>query len=66
MRSIAFPSPLHIAVWEECYWRWRALGESVVQSPLEHMLLEEPQSFRDVRSLSSEVNFCSTRTRQIC
>jgi hypothetical protein len=33
VRLIANPSPSHVAVWEECYWRWRALSEFVLQAP---------------------------------
>jgi hypothetical protein len=32
VRLIASPSPSHVAVWEECYWRWRALSEFVLQA----------------------------------
>ncbi|KAH7916805.1 hypothetical protein BJ138DRAFT_1121610 [Hygrophoropsis aurantiaca] len=34
LRLIAYSSPINIAVWEECFWRWSALSEFVVQSPL--------------------------------
>lgn len=27
VRLISYPSAVHVAVWEECYWRWRALSE---------------------------------------
>jgi hypothetical protein len=27
MRILAIPSPAHIAVWQECYWRWCTLKE---------------------------------------
>ncbi|KIY51663.1 hypothetical protein FISHEDRAFT_36865 [Fistulina hepatica ATCC 64428] len=32
IRLIARPCALHIAVWEECYWRWRELSESIVEA----------------------------------
>jgi len=54
LRSIAFPSSTYIAVWEECYWRWRSLCEDVVQSSLDSIIVEESHPHRDW-SLSSEV-----------
>ena len=27
MRILAIPSPAHVAVWQECYWRWCTLKE---------------------------------------
>ena len=27
IRLLAIPSPGHVAVWEECFFRWRSLGE---------------------------------------
>jgi neurofibromin 1 len=32
VRLIAYPSAAHIAVWEECYWRWRSLTELMIES----------------------------------
>ncbi|KAG1755407.1 hypothetical protein EDB19DRAFT_1661084 [Suillus lakei] len=34
LRLVANSSPINIAVWEECYYRWSALSEFVVPSPL--------------------------------
>ena len=41
MRILAIPSPAHIAVWQESYWRWRMLKEMSGKgfSVLEMMLL---------------------------
>jgi len=50
LRSIAHPTPTNVAVWLECYWRWRSLCEFVVQSPLDPMSSER-------RSVSFEVIF---------
>lgn len=25
IRLLSFPSAIHVAVWEECYWRWMYL-----------------------------------------
>ncbi|KDQ64130.1 hypothetical protein JAAARDRAFT_118551 [Jaapia argillacea MUCL 33604] len=35
LKSIASPSPAHIAVWEECYWRWCSLAELTVRAPMD-------------------------------
>ncbi|OCH94514.1 hypothetical protein OBBRIDRAFT_722708 [Obba rivulosa] len=35
MRLMTFPSPVHIAVWEECYWRWCSLNEMVMRLSLD-------------------------------
>ncbi|KAJ6540091.1 hypothetical protein B0H10DRAFT_2170598 [Mycena sp. CBHHK59/15] len=32
IRLLSFPSAIHIAVWEECYWRWRSLLNTLVDS----------------------------------
>ena len=32
LRLISFSSGIHVAVWEECYWRWRALSETIFES----------------------------------
>ncbi|KAG2156346.1 hypothetical protein DEU56DRAFT_231415 [Suillus clintonianus] len=34
LRLVANSSPINIAVWEECFYRWSALSEFVVQNPL--------------------------------
>ena len=34
LRLVAYTSPINIAVWEECFLRWRALSEFVVPNPL--------------------------------
>jgi hypothetical protein len=31
IRFLAYPSPIHTAVWQECYWRWRGLYEFISQ-----------------------------------
>ncbi|TFY54349.1 hypothetical protein EVJ58_g8920 [Rhodofomes roseus] len=31
MRLMPSTSPVHVAVWEECYWRWCALNEMVIR-----------------------------------
>ncbi|KAH8096624.1 hypothetical protein BXZ70DRAFT_945419 [Cristinia sonorae] len=31
MRQIKLPSPVHMAVWQECYWRWIALNEMAIR-----------------------------------
>ncbi|KAG2060194.1 hypothetical protein BDR06DRAFT_948277 [Suillus hirtellus] len=34
LRLVANSSPINIAVWEECFYRWSALSEFIVQNPL--------------------------------
>ncbi|KAL4081516.1 hypothetical protein V8B97DRAFT_1923406 [Scleroderma yunnanense] len=34
LRLVAYCSPINIAVWEECFWRWSALSEFVIPNPL--------------------------------
>jgi hypothetical protein len=29
IRMLSFSAGIHVVVWEECYWRWRALNESI-------------------------------------
>ena len=29
IRMLSFSAGIHIVVWEECYWRWRTLNESI-------------------------------------
>lgn len=58
MRVLAIPtppSPAHIAVWQECYWRWCMLRE--MSSPNSMDALEEgPLPIGD-GSLTAEVPF---------
>ncbi|KAI0340881.1 hypothetical protein BDW22DRAFT_1485833 [Trametopsis cervina] len=35
IRLLAIPSPAHVAVWEECYWRWAALGEMAIRHSMD-------------------------------
>lgn len=56
MRGIAHPAATYIAVWEECYWRWRSLCEVVVKSPLDPISSQETYSSRDDQSMSPDVS----------
>ncbi|TDL29911.1 hypothetical protein BD410DRAFT_780416, partial [Rickenella mellea] len=40
LRSLAFPCPMHAAVWLECYWRWSALEESVSRRSIDGLSSE--------------------------
>src|SRR4051794_12356070 len=44
VRLIAHPSPAHVAVWQECYWRWRGLSEFVLE-PHPDILEESEKNF---------------------
>ncbi|KAL4251095.1 Ras-GAP domain-containing protein [Abortiporus biennis] len=35
MRLLALPSSIHMAVWQECYWRWCAVNEMSMRMSLE-------------------------------
>jgi hypothetical protein len=35
IRHLALPYPAHVAVWEECYFRWRAIGEMAARHSLD-------------------------------
>lgn len=32
VRLISYSSAVHVAVWQECYWRWRSLTEAIFDS----------------------------------
>ncbi|KAF9480190.1 hypothetical protein BDN70DRAFT_931958 [Pholiota conissans] len=32
VRMLTFSAGIHVVVWEECYWRWRALNELIVST----------------------------------
>lgn len=56
MRGIAHPAATYIAVWEECYWRWRSLCEFVVKSPLDPILSQDTYANRDDQLVTPEVS----------
>ncbi|PCH40763.1 hypothetical protein WOLCODRAFT_88808 [Wolfiporia cocos MD-104 SS10] len=35
MRLMPSSSPVHVAVWEECYWRWCALNEMTIKKSID-------------------------------
>lgn len=53
MRVLAVASPAHIAVWEECFYRWCTLNEIASRSSLDPSD-NEPPPMGD-RSLTAEV-----------
>lgn len=53
MRLIAIPSPTHVAVWEECYWRWCSLSELATRMSLDPS--EEGPLPNGDKSLTTEV-----------
>ncbi|KAJ3504772.1 hypothetical protein NLJ89_g7765 [Agrocybe chaxingu] len=46
VRMLSFSMGMHIVVWEECYWRWRALNESVITALSELGMPEGQESVR--------------------
>lgn len=59
MRLLVTPSPVHIAVWEECYWRWCTLNEMTSRTSGEISTdgFESGPAPVGDRSLSAEVSF---------
>lgn len=53
IRLIAYPSAAHIAVWEECYWRWRSLSELIIESMPE--AADDPQNRQNHVPISMQV-----------
>ena len=53
MRVLAMPTSAHIAVWQECYWRWCMLRE--MSSPTSMDTLEEGALASGDESLTLEV-----------
>lgn|SRR6266850_4138992 len=42
-RSLAIPHATYVAIWEECYFRWCALTELVINAPTDPMTAESMQ-----------------------
>lgn len=61
MRLLAIPSPTHVAVWEECYWRWCSLSELATRSSLDPT--EEGPLPNGDKSLTTEVFASATTVR---
>jgi hypothetical protein len=52
VRLITYASAVHVAVWEECYWRWRALSEMIFESLADSADVAEnprPPAWQEVR-----------------
>jgi hypothetical protein len=32
IRMLSFSAGIHVVVWEECYWRWRALNDLIIST----------------------------------
>ena len=56
IRMLSFSAGIHIVVWEECYWRWRALNESI-----NNMGGEASVDGADSGSLTQQARFLSFR-----
>ncbi|KAF9226729.1 hypothetical protein BS17DRAFT_500836 [Gyrodon lividus] len=62
LRLVAYSSPINIAVWEECFWRWSALSEFVVPNPLASIAaFDEIYLSKQEQSLSLEDKFFQWR-----
>ena len=62
MRILAIPSPAHIAVWQESYWRWRMLKEMSGKGSMSPLETGKPLPTGD-SSLTAEV--CSNQVYRI-
>lgn len=68
LRLLNAPSPLHAAVWHECYSRWAALREWILNRPQAVSEFDVHSTFRPAGdlSMSTEVFSPSTYPRFIC
>ena len=64
IRMLSFSAGIHVVVWEECYWRWRALNESINNSSQGSTLLESADSGPN-HSLAQQARFLSFRPSMI-
>jgi hypothetical protein len=55
LRSITYFSPVHAVVWNECYWRWRELSETIFETMREDG--RRPLSWQHVR-IFAYLSFC--------
>ncbi|PPR04649.1 hypothetical protein CVT24_011867 [Panaeolus cyanescens] len=53
IRMLSFSAGIHLVVWEECYWRWRALNESITNF-IEEMAAEGVDAMRGSIPLSQQ------------
>ena len=59
-RSLAIPHATYVAIWEECYFRWCALTELVINAPTDPMTAESIQDSTvpvGDKSMTFEVRF---------
>jgi len=60
---LAIPHATYVAIWEECYFRWCALTELVINAPSDPMTAESIQDSTvpvGDKSMTFEVRFCLT------
>ncbi|EGO02251.1 hypothetical protein SERLA73DRAFT_166724 [Serpula lacrymans var. lacrymans S7.3] len=62
LRLVSYPSPINVAVWQECYFRWSALSEFVVQSPIAAIAASNDAHLSpDEKNISQEEKFYQWR-----
>ncbi|KAF8806096.1 hypothetical protein BYT27DRAFT_7141632 [Phlegmacium glaucopus] len=54
IRTLSFSAGIHVVVWEECYWRWRALNESIINMIAEGTTLVDGADSSPSHSLSQQ------------
>ena len=52
IRMLSFSAGIHVIVWEECYWRWRSINESLYNMGSENIDGADTPSHLQARSLS--------------
>ena len=60
IRMLSFSAGIHVVVWEECYWRWRSLNESINNMGQGSTLVEGADSGPN-HSLTQQARFLSFR-----
>ena len=61
IRMLSFSAGIHIVVWEECYWRWRTLNESINNIGSQGSTSVESTEVGPNHSLTQQARFLSFR-----
>jgi hypothetical protein len=61
IRMLSFSAGIHVVVWEECYWRWRALNESINYMGSQGSTLMDVADSGPNHSLTQQARFLSFR-----
>ena len=61
IRMLSFSAGIHVVVWEECYWRWRTLNESINNTGSQGSNSGESADSGPNHSLTQQARFLSFR-----